>query len=121
VLAAAALLLAAAPQARGDKYWSVASGNWSLAANWGGALPTFTDNAYIINGGTATIAASVAVCQNLYLGDPNSVNTGTLQMSGGNLSAFYSEYVGNNGAGTFTQSGGMNSLSVNSNNTGALF
>ena len=87
------------------------SGDWSLASNWNGTLlPTVTDNAYVINGGTAAITVPGAVCQNLYLGDPNSTNSGTVQMSGGNLSAQSSEYLGNIGAGTFNQSGGANNV-----------
>ena len=110
-VAVAALLLVAAPQAQGASYsWIVPSGDWSLASNWGGISPGPSDNAYIINGGTANITAtSWGYCSNLYLGDPNSSNSGTVQMSGGGLTSLYgSEYVGNIGAGTFLQSGGLN-------------
>jgi fibronectin-binding autotransporter adhesin len=110
--AVVALLLIAPPKARGDVSWSTASGDWFLGSNWlSGAVPAPTDNAFIINGGTATIAQPGAVCNSLYLGDPNSTNSGEVQISGGNLTATDSEYVGNRGMGTFTQTGGTNSVS----------
>ena len=104
------LLLVAAPYAKGDSYyWSVASGDWSLASNWGGiSLPTDVENAYVVNGGTTAITLPGAVCYSLYLGDPNSAGNGTIQMSSGNLTFWGSEYLGNNGSGTFNQSGGVN-------------
>ena len=85
--------------------WSVQSGDWSVASNWGGTGPTYLDNAYVINGGTATITVPYCNCESLYLGDPNSTNSGTIQMSSGGLSASPA-YIGNNGTGTFDQSGG---------------
>jgi autotransporter-associated beta strand protein len=49
----AAILVVATPQAQGASYsWSVSSGDWSLASNWGGTLPGSSDDAYVINGGT---------------------------------------------------------------------
>jgi len=67
--------------------------------------------AYVINGGTAAITVSGAVCSSLYLGDPNSANSGTIQMSGGSLSAAFYEFLGNNsGMGTFAQYGGTNNI-----------
>ena len=81
-----------------------------MAGNWGGAVPTALNDAYIINGGTASITISGELCQNLFLGDPNSGNSGTLNLSLGNLSALANEYVGNNGAGTFNQNGGVNTI-----------
>jgi len=74
-------------------------------------VPSSTDTAYIINGGTATITQSGEVCNVLYLGDPNSAKTGTIQMSGGNLTANGGfEYVGNIGSGIFAQTGGTNNV-----------
>ncbi len=117
------MLLVAASQVQGDENWSLPlgqSGDWSLAANWSGyAAPTTADNAFIINGGTVAITLPNAFCQNLYLGDPNSTNSGNLQMTGGNLSALNDEYVGNNGAGAFTQSGGANAIYGNDYISGA--
>ena len=83
-----------------------------MAANWGAlTLPTGSDTAFIINGGTADITLSGEACNYLYLGYPNSTNSGTIQMSGGNLAVQSSEYLGNEGTGTFRQSGGTNNLS----------
>jgi len=91
--------------------WSASFGNWSVANNWGGNLPGAADEAYIINGGTAAITTGGAVCNDLYLGDSNSTNSGTVRMSGSSsLSAANSEYLGNYGAGAFTQSGGTNNV-----------
>ncbi len=38
--------------------WQVSSGDWSLASNWSGSVPTVSDDAYIVNGGTATVTQS---------------------------------------------------------------
>ena len=107
-----AIVLMTSLQACGASYsWAVFSGDWSVASNWGGtALPSSSDNAYVINGGTANITLAGAVCNYLYLGDPSSTNAGTIQMSSSSLSAAY-ECLGNNGTGTFAQSGGMNDVS----------
>ena len=59
------------------------TGNWSDTAPnpWSpGSEPSSSDNAYIYNGGTATINSSGEVCSYLYLG---SSNTGTVLMNGG--------------------------------------
>ena len=69
--------------------WAVASGDWFDGFELGRTLPTGSDNAYIVNGGTAAVTPSGAVCQSLYLGDPSSTQSGTVQMSGGDLSASY--------------------------------
>ena len=61
----AVVLLAALP-ARADVYWTLSpsqSGDWSNPANWGGAVPTGTDQAYIVNGGTATITGGSSACR----------------------------------------------------------
>jgi len=125
-LAAVAVLLFAPPGVRAATYssWAVSSGDWSVAQNWGGTLPTSSYGAYVINGGTAAITLPGAACNYLYLGDPNSTNAGTVQMSAGSLSTILSEYLGNTGTGTFTQSGGTNNvngtlyLGMNSGSTG---
>ncbi len=111
-LAAATILVCAASQAQGSSYsWSVQSGDWLTATNWGGTTPGTADTAYIINGGTAAITLPGAACNTLYLGDPNSTNSGTIQMSGGSLSVSWDEFLGNKGLGTLFQSGGTNNLS----------
>ena len=73
-------------------------------------MPTSLASVYVINGGTAAITLPSAACNYLYLGEPNGANAGTIQISGGGLSASY-EYVGYSGTGTFTQSGGTNNAS----------
>ena len=117
---AAALLLLATPAARGDVTWSASSGDWSVASNWGGAVPGFADNAYIANGGTASITVldGNATCLGLYVGDTASGAAGALQMSDGNLSSTTVEYIGNMGTGAFNQSGGShnaNAVSIGNN------
>ena len=110
--AAALVLLVAAPLRAQSCTWTVSAGDWSVSANWrNGWVPDVTWNADIINGGTAAITQPGATCNNLYLGDPNSANTGMIQMYGGGLSASLDEYVGNQGTGTFIQSGGTNNSS----------
>ena len=106
-LAAAAILLIAAPRAQGDVTWSTtSSGDWSVASNWAAPAPAIYDYAYIANGGTATITQSGAVCYGLYLGDTTSGQTDTVQMYGGDLTATEGVWVGYNGTGAFIQSGG---------------
>ncbi len=90
--------------------WAATQGDWSQGGNWSwsNALPTALGDVYVTNGGTANISQPGAACKNLYLGDPNS---STVVMSGNaSLSANSTEYIGNNGPGTFIQSGGTHSI-----------
>jgi autotransporter-associated beta strand protein len=107
-LAVAAILLVAVSQAQGDVYWSASAGDWSVASNWGGTLPTGSDTACIANGGTASVTQLGETCGTLRLG--GSAGSGTLQMTGGSLYATSYQYVGDSGTGIFTQSGGTNSI-----------
>jgi T5SS/PEP-CTERM-associated repeat protein len=110
----AAIALLASVPARADVYWTLSpsqTGDWSVAANWGGLLPTGTDNAWIVNGGTANVTTMGDTCGTFSLG--NGTGNGTVQMPGGGLSATYYEYVGSAGAGTFTQTGGTNTITNN--------
>ena len=108
VVAVAAILACAASHAQDS--WSVMSGDWSVAGNWNAGLPNSNSDAYIANGGTASVTTFEAASNYyVYVGDPGSTNTGAIQMSGGGLSS-YSENVGNVGAGTFDQTGGLNSV-----------
>ena len=97
-----------------DDYWGVSTGTWSVASNWGGKLPGLSDTAWIINGGTTTInTATQGTCYNLSLG--NSAGSGTAVMTGGSLSVGSDLCIGGpieDGAGTFTQSGGTNNIGV---------
>ena len=91
--------------------WGVPSGDWSLPANWGGKLPTYSDSAWISNGGTASVNSSVT-CGALYLSrGMASINAGQLFVAfngGPNESAV--AYVGYNDSGTISQSGGTLSI-----------
>ena len=114
-LAAAAVLLAATPQAQGQGtfLWNaLPSGDWATAIDWAGGIgPTGSDNAYIFNGGTANIttaldAAPGAAANYLSLGDSGSTTSGAVLMSGGSLTVANVLSLGNLGQGTFTQTGG---------------
>ncbi len=109
VLAAAtSLLLPCARSFAANHTWAVSTGEWSLASNWGGTLPNAADYAYVVNGGTVTVATSGAVCGALSLG--SSVSSGTVWMTGGSfIAAGGGQYVGDSGTGRFAQSGGTNS------------
>ena len=102
----AAAILVAAPLRAASYTWSVPSGNWSAASNWGGTLPTGSDTAYVVNGGTANVTLPGAACYNLYVD-----NGSALQMTGGSLTTteYMGAFVGYSGMATFTQSGGINS------------
>jgi autotransporter-associated beta strand protein len=104
-------------------YWNVSNGDWSTAVNWGSTEPTSSDNAYIQNGGTVNITKTGEVCDYLYLGASGAGNSGTIEMTGGDLSAGDDQNIGYSGTGTFTQTGGTNSalglfLGYNSGSTG---
>ena len=46
-------------QARGASVtWQVSSGDWSVASNWGGTLPTLTTAAFIVNNDIANVTHS---------------------------------------------------------------
>jgi autotransporter-associated beta strand protein len=109
-LAAVALLLLA-PAAAGGAVcsWAASSADWFGQNSWsGGATPTPSDYAYIVNGGTATVGATeLPTCNTLMLG--TTAGAGALQMSGGYLSAPY-QHVGDSGSGNFVQLGGTNSV-----------
>ena len=89
--------------------WNVSSGTWSTATDWNlSVVPGPADTAYIVNGGTSTIASGVsASCGTLALGGALS---GSVQLvSGGSLTAGGGGgYVGYTGTATFTQTGGTN-------------
>lgn len=79
------------------------SGDWSNSSNWDNGVPTSNSNAYVVNGGTVTISQSDGRSGiYLYLGGSD---TGTVQMTGGQLSTAAS-YIGYQGIGAFIQSSG---------------
>jgi probable HAF family extracellular repeat protein/autotransporter-associated beta strand protein len=85
--------------------WKVASGNWSVASNWGG-IPTNNYYALIVNGGSSNITQTGETCGTLSLG--GSAGSGTIQMTAGSLATTAALYVGDSGVGSFMQSGGTN-------------
>jgi autotransporter-associated beta strand protein len=98
------------PPAEAQTSWILPSGqvgDWSTATCWDSGVPTSGIDATIANGGTAQII-SAAACQNLTLG--TGTGGGTVQMLGGSLSSSGTQYVGNYGPGTYTQSGGTNTV-----------
>jgi fibronectin-binding autotransporter adhesin len=100
--------------AHADYAWSLPAGqvgDWSVASNWSGnAVPTTTSgdvSVWIVNGGTTTVTQAGEVYGALTVG--NSAGSGSVQMTGGNLSSNLDTlYVGTGGTGSFTQTGGAN-------------
>lgn len=98
--------------------WNVPYGDWSQAANWWGpsnTVPTLSDDAYISNGGTATISLPGAVCNSLTV--EGNYQSGVeypsaVLMIGGGLTTANNLYVGYFGPGSFTQSAGVNTVST---------
>jgi autotransporter-associated beta strand protein len=107
-LPVAVLLLTAGAAHAATYTWGVSSGDWSVPGNWGGTLPTPSDDAYITNGGTATVSTGGPACNNLLLGA--TAGSGALALTAGSLSAG-TEWLGYSGLGVFTQSGGTNTAS----------
>ena len=111
VFLATTMVFAASPVGGASITWQVSSGDWSLASNWGGALPTVNDEAYIVDGGTANITQIGETCGTLSLG--SSAGSGTVKMTAGSLATIGNEYIGNTGVGNFVQSGGTHAVSPN--------
>jgi autotransporter-associated beta strand protein len=91
-----------------DLYWSGATGDWSVADNWGGTLPSSGDVVHAVTGGTVYITQPDATCNFLYLGIDEG-SSGTVEMTDGTLAVLGRTCVGNGGVGTFTQTGGIHS------------
>jgi hypothetical protein len=88
--------------------WTGTTGDWSDPSNWGGTPPTSSDDAYIINDGTANVAPGQSgICGKFYLGNSGTGQSGTVIMTGGSIEYHNQEYLGYSGVGTFTQSGGQ--------------
>jgi len=110
-------LTGAAGEAGGaNKWWNVASGDWSTAGNWTGGEPGAADSAYIgasggISSGTALITQPNELCTILYLGE-TAGDTGTIMMSAGSLYVSVQEYVGISGRGAFDHIGGYHSVTT---------
>ena len=118
-LVVASVALVAAPLHAASYNWVVFSGDWSVASNWGGTLPGSSDCAYVVNGGTVNVTQFGGTCGTLSLG--SGAGSETVQQTAGNLSTDF-QYVAFSGTGTFTQSGGINSINSYlflGNNTGS--
>jgi autotransporter-associated beta strand protein len=85
---------------------SAASGTYNL---FGGSLAANTLVLGNSGGGTFAQSGGIVSTTNLYLGDLSG-SSGSYSMSSGSLVALNAEYVGYAGTGSFTQSGGTNSL-----------
>jgi len=125
----AGLLLTAFDAFAGNNYWKGVGvdSNWTTVANWStGGVPTAVDTPVIgslspgTNNAMVEITQPGAVCTNFYLGyDAN--RTGTVTMSGGDLTINYSGnrcmFLGNGNPsyGHFIQNGGVVSNKVSSN------
>ncbi|MBW1801339.1 MAG: hypothetical protein JRJ85_11505 [Deltaproteobacteria bacterium] len=107
-----ALLLLSAPLTpeAANKYWdSITPGLWHDGANWNPAgEPVAGDHAYITNGGTAQITESGEVADYLTLGE-SALQSGNVDMTSGSLTTSR-EDIGDGGTGTFTQTGGIHSV-----------
>ena len=80
----AAMLLVANSASAANLYWSVTSGDWSVASNWGGTEPTSSDYTYVNNGGTSLIASEGEECRVLSLGN-DAERFGSIIMTNGSL------------------------------------
>jgi autotransporter-associated beta strand protein len=107
-LATAVLILSSSIIEAATYSWNVSSGDWSTPSNWGGTEPTAIDTARIENKGKAVITQSGETCNDLWIADYYS---GSVEMTGGTLSVSRWAYVGSMDNGTFTQTGGINTIS----------
>ena len=91
--------------------WTAGTSNWDNTLNWTNDEPTSGDIAIINNGGTASIGGlfDFEYADRLFLGyDPG--NSGHVSMSSAWLTVSSYEYIGYEGTGTFSQSGGTHSV-----------
>jgi hypothetical protein len=102
------LLLATQSASALTTSWQYPLGNWSTGS-WSLGEPNLTRTAVINNGGTCQITQPVEFCLELFIGQSTS-DCGTVQMLSGSLNVVQSEVVGQEGEGTFTQSGGIHDV-----------
>lgn len=105
LLLASTAILGGTPVEAADWQGSVSS-DWFISGNWNPAsVPTSGTDVTIDNGGTSTIGAAGAASRKLTLGTNNG-NSGTMNVSGGTLTAAGSIYIGFKGTGILNVSGG---------------
>lgn len=110
---ATCLLLTTRQIASADFSWNVANGNYTVGTNWSPTgPPTAGDNAFINNGGTATLSTGDGEALLLEIGSTAGAS-GNLVVSGGTLTAFDRIHIGEVGSGTATFSGGTVQTPVN--------
>ena len=85
--------------------WQEQLGDWSVASNWGGTLPSSNDTACVANGGTVNVTVS-ETCGTMSLG--SGAGSGAVQMTSGYLETLGYQNIGSSGPGAFVQSGGTN-------------
>lgn len=108
-------VLAAVAPAQTEWIKSPASpGNWGTSYNWSPDEPTYnyndpTGQAFIDNGGTARVTLEGEEAYLLFLGSESGTSGNVLLESGSLATA--SAYIGANGDGSLTQSGGSFSAS----------
>ncbi|WP_170157520.1 autotransporter domain-containing protein [Roseimicrobium gellanilyticum] len=85
--------------------WTAGTGNWFTGSNWNtSVVPGASSNVYINNGGTAQIASSGALSNNVYLGYI-AANIGTVEVLGAGRWESIFLGIGENGKGTLKISG----------------
>ena len=94
------ILLLASNASAVSTTWTGTTANWS-AGSWDNGEPTPSVDAYINNGGTAQITSgNDEYCAYLYLGYNTSSEAGTVDISGGSLTASSRLIIGRYGSGT---------------------
>ena len=108
ILASALIGLVGGQTKAAGTYWKAGVGDWSVSNNWTDGEPTSGVDASVTNSGTAQISQDGEVCERLFLGNLFA-QAGTVEITAGELTTD-SLYVGYNGTGTITQTGGTNTV-----------
>jgi fibronectin-binding autotransporter adhesin len=89
-----------------DDFWTAGTGDFNNGSNWSLATPpTFFDDAYIDNGGTANYSTGTLVTGGLLSLGLDGDESGTLNVTGGSLEPSQM-FIGQRGTGTVTVNGG---------------
>ncbi|MGD0138091.1 MAG: autotransporter-associated beta strand repeat-containing protein [Tepidisphaeraceae bacterium] len=113
--AAAALWPIRSAQATPDTWTSTAGGNWTTIGDWSShAAPTAGQDVYITSSfagmQTITFNSTLGLTYNTLTVDTSGGGTNTFSMPANNLNVSDYEVIGNNGVGTFNQTGGSNTI-----------